>query len=484
VVKKNVVLTEVFRQKGDQRLIQLLKEARVGKISERSAKMMKDKEREDFPWKISRTKEGGGEEGGEVIEPTRLECKNVDVDKANNAQLDKLKSASHIYSSVDWFAKGVDIGGLKHVPAAEKVELKIGAQVILLKNISPEIGLVNGARGRVVEFQRAGPSGGDEREGNFNRCWDKMFVPVVKFMPMGGGEGAGEDGVVEIIGPEQWTINGGDGSTVIACREQIPLRLAWNLSVHKSQGMTIPNLEVNLRGVFEFGQAYVAMSRGVTLGGLKVKGFDPKCFRAHPRVMDFYDVLEEVRCSRGAAKRRGGAKRRGVAKRHEERSDEISKSRSVRSEATKTHLQEVVSSEAARRSEATRGAKRRNQQVRVYRNFCQKLTRYFNLFCFASQLSGNGKKRGLDVDDGLDDQENGKSSNGNGNGNNSSRNVVPQASTIVGAGAGALNAGKNTKQTKTTLSESQRRRIEENRTKAMKIREEKMRAMTRIDLTK
>ena len=74
------------------------------------------------------------------------------------------------------------------------------------------------------------------------------------------------------------------GDQTVSSRVQIPLRLAWSISVHKSQGMTIPNLTVNLAGVFEYGQAYVALSRATELKLLTLRGFSEKCFRAHPKV--------------------------------------------------------------------------------------------------------------------------------------------------------------------------------------------------------
>lgn len=93
--------------------------------------------------------------------------------------------------------------------------------------------------------------------------------------------------------PAEWS-NKSSNDAIICSRWQIPLRLAWSLSVHKSQGMTIPNLEINLKGVFEFGQAYVALSRGVSLDKLKLKDFSEKAFRAHPRVKEFYEVMNEI----------------------------------------------------------------------------------------------------------------------------------------------------------------------------------------------
>uniref|UniRef100_A0A7S2G833 ATP-dependent DNA helicase n=1 Tax=Octactis speculum TaxID=3111310 RepID=A0A7S2G833_9STRA len=69
------------------------------------------------------------------------------------------------------------------------------------------------------------------------------------------------------------------------------MRLAWAVSIHKSQGMTIPLLEVDLNGVFEFGQAYVAMSRAKSLDGLRIACFSPKAIKVHQRVRDFYNHL-------------------------------------------------------------------------------------------------------------------------------------------------------------------------------------------------
>mmetsp|Transcript_11040 Transcript_11040/g.27143 ORF Transcript_11040/g.27143 Transcript_11040/m.27143 type:complete len:262 (+) Transcript_11040:1801-2586(+) len=89
----------------------------------------------------------------------------------------------------------------------------------------------------------------------------------------------------------EWTNKMGDQT--VSSRVQIPLRPAWSISVHKSQGMTIPNLTVNLAGVFEYGQAYVALSRATELKRLTLRGFSEKSFRAHPKVKAFYSLLDK-----------------------------------------------------------------------------------------------------------------------------------------------------------------------------------------------
>merc|ERR1712217_573116 len=72
------------------------------------------------------------------------------------------------------------------------------------------------------------------------------------------------------------------------CRYQTPLRLSWAITIHKSQGMSIDYLEVDLKNVFEAGQAYVALSRARTLDGLRVLSYDPRKFWTSAKVVEFY----------------------------------------------------------------------------------------------------------------------------------------------------------------------------------------------------
>ena len=108
---------------------------------------------------------------------------------------------------------------LKNCPATETISLKKGAQVILLKNIDPENGLVNGSRGVIVDFQNH-PSPMNDLPKEFKR----LKLPVVLF----------ENDTRRLIEPAEWSNKIGDST--VSSRVQIPLRLAWALSVHKSQG--------------------------------------------------------------------------------------------------------------------------------------------------------------------------------------------------------------------------------------------------------
>jgi hypothetical protein len=73
---------------------------------------------------------------------------------------------------------------------------------------------------------------------------------------------------------------------------QVPLQLAWAVTIHKAQGLSLDCVEIQLdKSVFEFGQAYVALSRVRSLPGLKLISFTPSVLMAHPLVKAFYSSL-------------------------------------------------------------------------------------------------------------------------------------------------------------------------------------------------
>lgn len=137
-------------------------------------------------------------------------------------------------------------------------------QVMLLKNINVSKGLVNGARGVVKEF--------------------KNELPLVKFRNQ-----------LYLAQPERWSLK---TSTGVVARKQVPLRLAWAFSIHKSQGLTLDCVEMSLNRVFEAGQAYVALSRAQSLKTLRVLDFKTSQVWANPDVINFYSKLRIQRdCS-------------------------------------------------------------------------------------------------------------------------------------------------------------------------------------------
>ncbi len=148
----------------------------------------------------------------------------------------------------------------KNCRAEKNIRLKLGAKVMLLVTSDFKTGLINGSCGTIVEFG----------EGSI----------TVEF----------ENGVIKEIEPETFEYYYND--KVMAIRHQYPLRLAWAITIHKSQGMTLDKLYVDCRRIFERGQAYVAMSRVKTLSGLYLENFSKERVLADDKVVDFYKNLD------------------------------------------------------------------------------------------------------------------------------------------------------------------------------------------------
>ena len=201
---------------------------------------------------------------------------------------------------------------LQYFMAPKEVKLKKGAQVMLIKNVDSQ--LVNGTLGKVVafmdetyyrfydkhedEYHLANGSVGDPedvakakkrlnefvaREGSVGA----QKLPLVRFKL---ADNTSRDVLVEYEDWKQELPNG----EILAQRKQLPLILAWALSIHKAQGQTLERVKVDLGKVFEKGQAYVALSRAVSKEGLQVTRFDARKVMVHPKVVEFYDKLVSI----------------------------------------------------------------------------------------------------------------------------------------------------------------------------------------------
>ena len=158
---------------------------------------------------------------------------------------------------------GTDRKSLRVCPYEETISFKVGAKVMLLKNMAHK-GLVNGSIGTVKSVVDG--------------------LPIVKFK---------ENTVLKVV-PSTWAALNDDNMTV-ATRRQLPLQLAWATTIHKSQGQTITSLTVSLAGIFEYGQAYVALSRVRSLAGLRVlPGWDAKFPPEPSDVTKFCSKIVEV----------------------------------------------------------------------------------------------------------------------------------------------------------------------------------------------
>lgn len=178
---------------------------------------------------------------------TRLYTHNMDVDSINFRHLNEIDNEPRQF---DAQCDGNDklIETLKSsVRAPETLTLKKHAKVMFVKN-NFDLGYINGSLGEVIGFEE------DDEFG---------VLPKVKLT----------DGTTLLVEPETWSVENEAGKT-IASFQQIPLRLAWAITIHKSQGMTLEAAEIDLSHTFEKGQGYVALSRLKTLDGLRLKGFN------------------------------------------------------------------------------------------------------------------------------------------------------------------------------------------------------------------
>jgi len=191
--------------------------------------------------------------GYEDIEPTKLHTHNADVDNFNLQKLNALKGSVHKYQMTSLGSKALVEGLVRTCLSPENLALKPEAMVMCTKN-NFEKGYVNGTLGRVVDF--------DPNDG----------LPIIKLAD-------GKNIKVERV---SWEVV--EDGKVKAAIEQVPLRLAWAITIHKSQGMSLDAAEIDLSRAFAYGQGYVALSRVRSLQGLKLTGMNPNALMVDPRV--------------------------------------------------------------------------------------------------------------------------------------------------------------------------------------------------------
>ena len=204
------------------------------------------------------------------MEPTLLFPTNASVDRINKKRLDRLKKSGN--ESLTFQSKTSVISKLnlsdkekhfiitlldKSCPADDTLELVIGSQVMLITNKDVEGGLVNGSRGVITSFING--------------------LPIVRFV----------NGIVMPVVQHTWDLI--EEGRYHAFKVQIPLKIAFAMSIHKVQGMSLDLVQMDLgSSIFEYGQTYTALSRVRTLDGLYLIDFDPAKIKTNPKVIEFY----------------------------------------------------------------------------------------------------------------------------------------------------------------------------------------------------
>lgn len=196
------------------------------------------------------------------VKPTRLFTHNADVDAINLQHLLALEGVAKEYQ-MSWKGNALLTESLKKsCLAPETLQLKIGAQVMFVKN-NFDAGYVNGTLGEVIDFDMKG-------------------LPVVRTF----------NGDEITVTPVSWEVREesvglvSTETSVIASISQLPIRLAWAITIHKSQGMSLDAAEIDLSRAFIPGMGYVALSRVRSLKGLKLMGMNQTALQVNSDVAE------------------------------------------------------------------------------------------------------------------------------------------------------------------------------------------------------
>ena len=296
-----VTLTKVYRQRTDPEFVKILNEVRIGEVSDEADLQFKSLNRELDVL--------NGVEAANLY-PTRNEAI-----AHNNYRLKELNGTPIVYECV----KG---GSLKGTPqfdkicssflAPDQIKLKIGCQVMLIKNQNDK--LVNGSLGKIIDFVTQddvmmfhiekklpkGCYGMLEKDPYYNFLTMKNVdhigdqfakYPVIKFISPNNNP---DDAILSIVLPEMFEFLEHRTQKKLVYKSQLPLILAWALSVHKSQGQTYSYVKINLEKTFEVGQAYVALSRVTDRKGLQVIGWHSSKIKANPQVVEYCKHIKPI----------------------------------------------------------------------------------------------------------------------------------------------------------------------------------------------
>lgn len=185
----------------------------------------------------------------------KLFSHNIDVDRVNGEMLESLPGAPKVFSMSSQGADGFVATLKKGCLSPAELHLKVGAAVMFTKN-NPKGGFANGTLGTVEVFSRA------------------TGYPIIRL----------RDKTMVKVEPVDWMVE--ENGKIRARITQFPLRLAWAITVHKSQGMSLDEAVMDLSDVFEFGQGYVALSRVRRLSGLHLLGWNDRALQVHPEVIE------------------------------------------------------------------------------------------------------------------------------------------------------------------------------------------------------
>jgi len=278
--ENHIELKTMFRQK-DPHYIDILMQVRRGELTEESKSVLQ----------LSLHREYDSEKNNGCV-PTKLFAIRSKVDYVNTQMFAKIKEKEYVLEhefKVDCLSylesgkiippeamqrcnelsageKEIELELLLNNSQCNKIlRLKKGAAVMCTINLDMENGICNGSQGVVIDINENG----------------KTVIPVIRF----------SNGLVRRILPHFWQ---SEEYPTLAV-SQYPLCLAWALTIHKIQGATLSMAEIDIgRSIFEYGQTYVALSRIQSLDGLYLSDFEPGKIKANPKVIEFYNTIQEI----------------------------------------------------------------------------------------------------------------------------------------------------------------------------------------------
>ena len=233
-------ITEQHRQSGSDGLLELLEAMRSGDLEEFHQEQLSSRLGIQPPLNTA---------------ITRLYAHNIDVDTINLRHLNALSTEVQTYLAESKGRKAKIEQLAKGILAPEVLELKTGAEVMFIANNFAE-GYVNGSRGQVIGF--------------------KDDWPLVQL--------AGSKRIIKVE-PHSWSLT--EDEKKLAEVTQLPLRLAWAITIHKSQGMSLDAAQIDLSKTFTPGMGYVALSRVRTLNGIYLQGINSMALTLHPDIYEF-----------------------------------------------------------------------------------------------------------------------------------------------------------------------------------------------------
>ncbi len=243
---RSCYLSEQHRQQNDG-LLDLLEAMRRGEL-------------ETYHEELLQTRIGQKPAGGQTV--TRLYAHNVDIDTVNQKHLSALINQVHEYE-METKGGAVKVEQLQRsVLAPDVLELKAGAEVMFVAN-NVAAGFVNGTRGQVIDFKDGKPIV------RLNKSSRRIRVE-----------------------PHSWKLE--EDGKIRAEVSQLPLRLAWAITIHKSQGMSLDSAEIDLSKTFTPGMGYVALSRVRSIDGLFLGGINSMALQMHPAIFELDRNLKSL----------------------------------------------------------------------------------------------------------------------------------------------------------------------------------------------